>query len=158
MRGASEVSLVQAAPADAELIFSFMQQLRCDDHVAAHATPGDMLQAVAELISTSSLGRIWIIREKNQSVGYASLHFFHSLEFAGRCALLDEFFVAKEYRGIGIGKAALCWICQTAVVQLSIKAIFLEMTAGNAAAEALYRSVGFGKRPYHLFFRRTNSE
>ena len=91
-------------------------------------------------------------------VGYAALTFFHSLEFAGRCGLLDEFFLQPIYRGQGIGKAALEWICETAAPKLGVRAIFLEVSPANAAAQGLYRTVGFEARPYNFMVRMTSQK
>lgn len=156
MPEASGISLVEATPADVNLIFSWMLQLRQDEHVAQHAGVNAVTiqEALRNLISSHNLGRVWIIRADETPVGYAALIFYHSLEFAGRCGLLDEFFLQKEYRGKRIGKAAIEWIC-TIAPKLGVRALFLEVSPGNQAAQRLYRSAGFEARPYNFLVHST---
>jgi GNAT superfamily N-acetyltransferase len=158
MPPAPEVTLVEATLSDADALFSDVQQLHCDEHVPLH--PGvdnsSLRVALQSLITTPALGRIWLIRMEEKTVGYAALNFFHSLEFAGRCGLLDEFFLQPAYRGQGIGKAALNWICQTAAPKLGVRAVFLEVSPGNAAAQGLYHAAGFEARPYNFMVRMTD--
>jgi GNAT superfamily N-acetyltransferase len=160
MPPASEVTLVEATLSDVDTLFSDIQQLHHDEHVPLHpgvdnATLRDALQS---LITTPALGRIWLIRVEEKTIGYAALNFFHSLEFAGRCGLIDEFFLQPPYRGQGIGKAALKWICETAAPKLGVRAVFLEVSPENTAARGLYNKAGFGARPYNFMVRITNPE
>src|SRR5262249_472771 len=111
-------------------------------------------KALLDLITDHDLGRVWIICDGQISVGYAALIFSHSLEFAGRCGLLDEFFIQKEYRGKGIGKPVIELIWQAAT-KLGMREVFLEVSPGNHVAQKLYHSAGFESRPYDFLVRST---
>lgn len=157
MRQGSEVSLVRAELADADLIYSFMQGLRQDDPMP-HYDFADHLairDAMESLIINPDIGRLWVIRAQGKTVGYVVLSFVHILEFAGRCALLDEFYIEPDSRRKGFAKAALVEICRIAGPELGIRAIFLERSQQNRAAYSLYHSMGFEERPYNLMIRST---
>lgn len=149
-----EISLSPATPADAELVLAYMRQLRQDDPMPQHdfANDATVQKALHDLLTNPALGRIWLIRAKNTNVGYLVLSFVHSLEFAGRCGLLDELFIDREHRRTGIGTTALK-ILEQLTADLGVHAIFLEVSPKNLPASALYRSAGFQQRPYHLLFR-----
>ncbi len=53
--------------------------------------------------------------------------------------------VAPKYRGRGLGKALLL-MALTGFVQIGLKRAFLEVTAENESAIALYRQLGFRRR------------
>src|SRR4051812_30284309 len=59
------------------------------------------------LIEEDSLGRAWLIRYLDETVGYAFLTFGYSVEYLGRNAFLDELYIKSEFRGKGWGRQAL---------------------------------------------------
>ena len=59
------------------------------------------------LSSDSNVGMIWIIEQTAEPIGYIVLCFGYSLEFCGRDAFIDEFFIVAGQRGKGIGKTVL---------------------------------------------------
>lgn len=66
--------------------------------------------SLEDLIKKPLLGRIWLIdlidvnHAKNKNIGYIILAFGYSLEFHGRDAFIDEFFIVETMRGKGLGK------------------------------------------------------
>lgn len=110
--------------------------------------------AVAPLLGESKLGRIWLIEVDGTPVGYLAICFGYSIEFDGRDAFVDEFFVLESYRGRGIGRAALSSACDVART-LGIKALHLEVAGTNEKAKSLYQGTGFETRDrFHLMSRR----
>ena len=113
------------------------------------------------LIDSESLGRAWLIRDEARPeappVGYLLLCFGFSLEFLGRDAFIDEFFIVAEKRGRGIGKAVLQQVRQEAAA-LGVKALHLEVAPGNTAAERAYLTAGFkSRRQYYLMSLRLDT-
>jgi GNAT superfamily N-acetyltransferase len=102
-----------------------------------------------ELIERDELGRLLVIELDNELIGYAVVGFGFSLEFGGRDALLDEFYVQEEYRGHGIGGRVL-----TAVEELcrakGIRAVHLEADYVNARVHEFYKRQGFRDHERHL--------
>jgi GNAT superfamily N-acetyltransferase len=65
--------------------------------------PGRARAALEGLLHAPQLGGWWFLESDGRTAGYLVLTIGFSLEFAGRFALLDEFFVVPESRGQGIG-------------------------------------------------------
>lgn len=95
-----------------------------------------------EIIQNPALGHIYLIHIEENPVGYIVLTFGFSLEFHGRDALVDEFYIREAYRGKGIGTKTLEFI-QNVCRQEGIHALHLEVDRGNIYAQELYRKSGF---------------
>jgi ribosomal protein S18 acetylase RimI-like enzyme len=132
-----------------------MQGLRQDDPMPdqSPATEAQSVGAMDSLIANESLGRIWIIEVAQQAVGYAALTFVHSIEFGGRCAFVDELYVAPEHRGHGVGRRTLEMIVEESR-RLNVRTLLLEVSPENERARRLYELVGFGQRKYNLLVQR----
>ena len=132
-----------AGPDDAETLMGLIRQL-----YAADAAIGSALDeagaraALAQVLADSALGRAWLIREGEQVIGYAVLAFGFSLEFRGRFAFLDEFYVAPSHQGQGVGTRALDFVAEQCRA-LGIAALRLEVERANTRAQAFYRRGGF---------------
>jgi len=113
--------------------------------------------ALAELVRTPDLGRVWLIVEDEESVGYIALTFGYSLEFHGRDAFVDELFVRAERRGRGAGTATLRFVID-ACPALSVHALHLEVERVNTAAQALYRRFGFHDHDRYLMTHRMEGD
>ena len=143
----SPIELIEAGPEHAARI----------DHLVAafHQHEGVNVAARARRTSIDSLlampaqGRILLVQDRdNEIVGYAVMAFGFSLEFGGRDAFLDEVFVRKEFRGQGIGSAALTAVCAWARRE-GLCALHLEVERDNKAAKALYSRAGFEDRSHY---------
>ena len=107
-------------------------------------------ETLTRLIESDSLGRAWLIKLDEETIGYLLLCFGYSLEFLGRDAFIDELFIIPERRGQGLGKIILRQALQEATA-LDVKMLHLEVEHGNTPAERLYRSAGFiGREKYYL--------
>ncbi len=100
---------------------------------------------LSTLIATKDLGRIWPIKMDNSPVGYLALCFGYSIEFLGRDAFIDEFYLEPAYRNRGIGRRVLNWLGNEAP-KLGLKAIHLEVARNNNHAQYLYETSGFKSR------------
>ena len=106
--------------------------------------------SLAPLLGENPLGRIWLIMEADELVGYIALCFGYSIEFGGRDAFVDEFFLSEGARGRGLGSRVLAAIRQTAT-ELGIVALHLEVARSNSKARRFYETLGFTARDrYHL--------
>jgi ribosomal protein S18 acetylase RimI-like enzyme len=77
--------------------------------------------------------------------GVAQLRFRYGIWWAAEDALLEDLFVSEEARGTGLGRALL----ERAVTEArerGCRRIELDVNDNNAAALALYRSLGFDNR------------
>jgi GNAT superfamily N-acetyltransferase len=109
--------------------------------------------ALAALMDDPTLGRVWLIADEGQPVGYLILAFGYSVEYGGRTALLDELFVAEAHRGRGLGSHALRFAADECR-QLGLRALQLEVDRHNAGAQRLYRANGFVDHDRYLMSLR----
>jgi GNAT superfamily N-acetyltransferase len=98
--------------------------------------------ALEYLAAHPEAGGFWFIQDGGRAVGYFVLTLCHSLEFGGRFALLDEFFVEAAQRGAGTGARALARIEEEAA-RMGVDAVRLEVDRANVRARAFYARSGF---------------
>ena len=132
---------------DLELLVRMMRQLQADDPWSC-AFEDEKARAAAEgLLLDPSAGRIWLICLEERPLGYIVLSFDYSLEYGGKCAWVDEFFI-RGAPGKGFGTRALELFSQAAR-ELGAKTVHLEVNRGNPAID-LYRRAGFEDHDRYL--------
>ena len=109
--------------------------------------------AVREFIGDPALGRLWLIELGTEPVGYLVLTLGYSLEYHGRDAFIDEFFIAPSYRHQGIGSRAMQML-EAACRELGVHALHLEVERQNLAAQGLYCRFGFENHDRYLMSKR----
>lgn len=102
-------------------------------------------RAIIPLLEGSPYGAIYLIGPNRAPIGYATLTFTWSLEFAGMISTLDELFVRPTVRKRGIGTEVLMSLCKT-MSEADVKAMFLEVNATDENAARLYLKARFEKR------------
>ena len=102
-----------------------------------------------QLIENDGLGRLLVIELDGELIGYAVIGFGFSLEFGGRDALLDEFYLRGAFRGRGIGSALLQSVEELCRAK-GILAIHLEADYVNARVHEFYKRVGYRDHERHL--------
>jgi len=105
--------------------------------------------ALVALLGNALFGRAWLILNGDAPVGYIVLCYGYSLEWLGRDAFVDEFYLREEYRGRGWGRAAMAFAEEAARAD-GIRALHLEVVRGNTKALELYRRLSF--RPHDSAF------
>lgn len=70
----------------------------------------NVVNAFTSLLSDEQLGLIWLICDRDRPIGYVALTFFFSMEYHGRCGLVDELYIREDYRGQGIGRKVFALI------------------------------------------------
>ena len=91
--------LTDAGAADTEQLIEWMRELWLTD--TAPFNESLSRQALAQLLADPTLGRAWLLPG---CAGYLILTFGFSLEYGGRDAFIDEFFIAAPHRGRGLGR------------------------------------------------------
>ena len=131
----------------------FLLPLVADYHALEliSSTASARRNALLPLLSeNSALGKVWLISEQSQLVGYIALCFGYSIEIGGKDAFIDEFFIVESARGQGIGAAVLEEV-KTHTGQSGIAALHLEVGTKNLRAKKLYAKAGFSSRErFHL--------
>jgi GNAT superfamily N-acetyltransferase len=132
--------LAPAGPADLERLLPLVARF-----TATQGYPFDAAgsrAALAELLARPELGRAYHVVSGEETIGYAVLCFGWSIEWGGRDAFVDELYLEPAWRGRGLGRAALRALLDEARAA-GVRAVHLEVEAGNEAGQALYRSEGF---------------
>ncbi len=126
---------------------------------AFHDEGGQSLDAAGEaavlpIAAGEVLARGWILRRAGATaVGYLVLTIGYSIEYGGRDGFLDEIYLVPELRGQGLGRGVIAFALEQARL-LGINTLHLEVEPGNAAADRLYRAVGFTETGRRLMRRR----
>lgn len=110
--------------------------------------------ALSNLLQDKSLGRVWLIQQGKEAIGYIVLTFGYSLEYRGRDAFIDEFYIRESYRGQGIGTKTLQFV-ESICPSLEIQALHLEVEKENRAAKRLYSKASFKEHERYLMTKWT---
>ena len=129
-----------ATEADAELLLGMMREYYAYDGHAYDEPRARM--ALMDFLRDQAFGRAWLICERDTPVGYVVLTFGYSLEYLGRDAFIDEFFLLPSHRGRGWGRATLQFVEETARAA-GVRAIHLEVVRANTTAKEVYRRSGY---------------
>jgi len=143
-------TMVPAMPGDAPLLLEMMQEYYRHDGLEFVAERART--ALLELLRNSQHGRAWlVVLPGNEVAGYIVLTFGYSLEYHGRDAFVDELYLRAPYRRRGVGGAALAFAVQYCA-RHGIRALYLAVERGNAAARAFYATQGFATRGQSLYY------
>lgn len=146
------ISFATASLQDLDHIVSLVAAYHAFERITQ---PDDLRrQAVRHLLENPSLGEIKLILSDGALAGYIAICFGYSIEFAGRDAFIDEFFVTEELRGQGIGGRIIQQVWDD-LARHGVVALHLEVDNENLGAQRFYGRHGFEARSkYHLMTRR----
>jgi GNAT superfamily N-acetyltransferase len=136
-----------AADAGLDVLLNFMRELYKHDHLPFDEAVAR--QALEKILQDHSLGRVWLIEDGDETIGYLVLTLGYSLEYHGRDAFVDEIYIRESHRGRGIGAQAIKFVEQ-ACRRLDVQALHLEVERENTKAQAFYRKVGFADHDRYL--------
>jgi len=132
-----------AAESDTAALLKFMEAYYAFD---GHGFDNQKARvALTTLLEDANLGRVWIILDGEAPVGYAVICFGYSLEWLGRDAFVDEFYLLPDYRGRGWGRKTMVFV-EEAARSLNVRALHLEVVRENVTALQVYRKLGFKDR------------
>ena len=133
---------------------------RLDALVAAfHAEEGltlapDLRRAgLLPLLEGIPHGAAYLVGPARAPIGYVIVSFGWSVEFGGLDGIVDEIYVRPPVRGRGIATEVLLSLPR-ALGAAGVKAIHLEVSRGNEAAQRLYARAGFAAREDYMFMSR----
>lgn len=106
-------------------------------------------EALLAFLRDSTFGWAWLICDGGSPVGYIVLTLGYSLEYLGRDAFIDEFFLRESRRSRGWGRKAVDFVEQFARAQ-GVRAIHLEVVRSNPNALAVYRKLGFRDHDHYM--------
>ena len=131
-----------AVESDADTLLEFMQAYYAFD---GHGFDREKARgALTALLRDPALGLAWLILDSDVAVGYIVLCIGYSLEWLGRDAFVDEFYLREEYRGRGWGRRTMAFL-EEAARAAGIRTLHLEVVQENTSALQLYRKLGFAE-------------
>ncbi len=110
-------------------------------------------RVVAELLSSPSLGVIFICRSGTEAQGYVAATLCYSLEFGGHYALLDELYLGPGARGRGESKRAITCV-ESWARDRGVATVRLEVNHDNEKALSIYLKSGFTNDHRHMLSKR----
>jgi GNAT superfamily N-acetyltransferase len=132
-----------AVEADADMLLEFMQAYYAFDGHGFDQRKARI--ALTGLLRDANLGCAWLILDDAAAVGYVVLCFGYSLEWLGRDAFVDEFFLLEECRGRGWGRKTMEFV-EDAARAAGIRTLHLEAMRQNDTAPKIYGKMGFHAR------------
>lgn len=142
-----EPSYRVATDSDADALLELMREYYAFDGHAFDETRARI--ALLNFLREPSFGRAWLICESTDPVGYVVLTFGYSLEFLGRDAFIDEFYLRPSHRGRGWGRRTLEFVEDDARA-CQVRSIHLEVVRENSAAQEVYRKSGYINHDHYL--------
>lgn len=151
------MSLRRATAEDAGTLMPLMRAYHEFEGIGA--TDAERLDTIRPLLGgDDDLGMVWLIEAAGGAVGYIALCFGYSIEFGGRDAFVDEFFIVEAERGRGLGREAL-ELVKSKAAEAGVRVLHLEVARTNTAAKTFYGKAGFQSRErFHLMSCRLGNE
>jgi GNAT superfamily N-acetyltransferase len=138
-----EVDMIPAGPADMERIIELMHELYRYDR--SELDERKAREALVASLGDPTWARSWLIQANEETAGYLILTFGFSMEYGGRDAIVDEFFLRAAYRRRGLGSQVVDFLKEFCRSE-GIRALHLEVFDHNQAAYEFYRRQGFRER------------
>ncbi len=125
---------------DTDKLLEFMRELYEYDHIAFDESLAR--STLTQFLQDHALGYAWLIHLDEQKIGYVVLTLGYSLEWHGRDAFVDEFYIRENFRAQGWGKKVIEFIAGFCREQ-GVQALHLEVQPENSRAYRFYQKAGF---------------
>lgn len=134
-------SITEAKESDIQTMALLLQTLFEQE---ADFSPKINLQvnALTTILNNQEIGKLFVAREHNKTIGMASLLFSISTALGGKVAILEDMIVDSKHRNKGIGGALLDHAIDYAQTN-KYKRITLLTDTDNKSAHRFYKSKGF---------------
>lgn len=139
-----------ATSEDLETLVPRVLALNSHENIVLEMT--QLRTALGQLLSSPSLGAVFLVVQGERTVGYALTTFAFDLEFGGREAWLTELWIDEDARGTGAGAATLGMLEQEMRAR-DVRALHLQVREDNPAFR-LYERLGFDASPRVVMTRR----
>lgn len=133
-------SVRRALMADQDAVLVLMRGY-CQE-VGTPLSDEHLLDAIGPLIANEQLGDLLVAEQGEDLAGYLVITWGWGIESGGAEALIDEMFVAAEYRHQGVGTLLMAE-AQSRASAKDVKVIFLETEQNNPESRELYDRLGF---------------
>ena len=138
----SSLDFREAIPGDEAALLPMMRALAQQDPEVIPFNETAVRPAFRQFLSLPAFGRIWLLYNGSELIGYVILAIGFSFEFRGHDAFIDELYIVPSHRRRGFGRQTMSFVEQEAR-KLGVNAIHLEVDPGNNSALELYRRTGY---------------
>ena len=138
----SSLEFREAIPGDEAVLLPMMRALAEQEPEVIPFNEPAVRAAFHQFLSLPAFGRIWLLYNGGELIGYIILAIGFSFEFRGHDAFIDELYIALAHRRRGYGRQAMAFVEQEAR-KMGVNAIHLEVDPGNDSALELYRRSGY---------------
>jgi len=129
-----------ASPADIPQLVALMAEFYAEADYPLNRVRA--AEAFAALLADDRLGHVWLIEKDSKAVGHLVVTLCFSMEYGGLIAFVDDLFVRRPFRRLGLGVAAL-EEARIFCASRGLRAMLVETGHDNEAAQAVYRRAGF---------------
>lgn len=136
---------------DKEFLFEMFDEFYASDAVLHPIDRSYYQNTFDELIRSDRYLEVYIIETDGQRVGYAMLSKSYSPEAGGKIIWIEEIYIKKEYRSLGLGSEFIAFLENK--YKNSVKRLRLEAEPGNDRAIKLYLSLGFKPLNYEQYIK-----
>lgn len=145
----SALEFREAIPGDEAVLLPMMRALAQQDPEVIPFNESSARAAFHQFLALPAFGRIWLLYDGDELIGYIILAIGFSFEFRGHDAFIDELYIVPAHRRRGFGRRAMSFVEQEAR-EMGVNAIHLEVDHGNDPALELYRHAGYVDHARHL--------
>lgn len=128
-------------PDEQEIVRGMIHRFYATDPDMGSITDEKIQRTFNEISMHPEKGSIFVIKDKEEIIGYSILVNFWSNEAGGNIVDIDELFVEEDRRGKGVGTSFIKHVIETRVNDCV--AVELGVIAGNDRAQKLYERIGF---------------
>lgn len=150
-----EPSYKVAESSDADALVEMMRDFNAHERIRFDER--EVRAVLAQLFADDAYALACLILLGGEVAGYFVLAFGFSIEFRGRDAFIDEIFIKEEFRGRGLGAAALRHAEELCRAR-GVRALHLEVERQNTAAQSVYRRAGFADHDRYLLTKWLDKE
>lgn len=125
--------------ADREAYIAMAKDFYASPAVLENIPEENISRSFEEFLGGTPFGDAFIFEEEGKVIGYGVLAYTYSQEAGGKVVWLEEIYVAKEYRGRGLGSEFIDFVLES----IPAKRYRLETEPENEAAARLYIRKGF---------------
>ena len=138
----SSLEFREAISGDEAVLLPMMRALAKQDPEVVPFNESSARAAFHQFLSLPAFGRIWLLYNGSDLIGYIILTVGFSFEFRGHDAFIDELYIVPAHRHRGFGRQAMAFVEQEAR-EMRVHALHLEVDPSNDSALELYRRTGY---------------
>jgi uncharacterized protein len=129
----------RATAADMESLLTLMHGFYAEAGLTLNR--GSSSAALHDLLSSPSLGCVWLAQLDNVAVGHTVLTLRFTMEHEGLSGYIDDLYVEPRYRRLGVGRGLLRELVAESHSR-GCKSLQVQVGQDNAAALSLYGKLG----------------